>query len=82
MVFASWNGHDRGVSAQGFRKHSCAFSLLHGGGLAQAPPETGFSLAVTPFSVSCCAVVPWLCSEPCPAPLLPWGSVSMGSALL
>lgn len=40
-----------GVSAQGFRKHGCAFSLLRGGGLAQAPPEAVFCLVVTPFPV-------------------------------
>lgn len=42
-------------------------------------------MAVTLLPVSRCAaraVVPWLCSESCPAPLLPWGLVSVGSALL
>lgn len=52
-----------GVSLhRGSRKCSCAFSLLCGGRLAQAPPE---------------AVFLWLCSEPCPATLLPWGPSAM-----
>lgn len=66
LCIMEWKGHDRGSLHRGSRKRRCAFSLLYGGGLAQTPPE---------------AVFLWLCSEPCPAPLLPWGPSAMGLGL-
>lgn len=54
-------------------------------GRACSGPYRGcFSLAVTPLPISrcaACAVLLWLCSEPCHAPLLLWGPSAMGLGL-
>lgn len=42
LCIMKWKDTMQASLHRGSRKHSCAFSQLHGGGLAQAPPEAVF----------------------------------------
>lgn len=77
-------GHNGDIAARGFQEAQLCLFPAPWGWACSGPSRGCFSLAMTPLPLSHCAaraVVLWLCSGPCPAPLLPWGPSAMGLGL-
>lgn len=77
-------GLNGGIPAQGFQEAQLCLFPAPWGRAYSGPYRGCFSLAVTPLPVSCYAahaMLLWLCSEPCHAPLLPWGPSAVGLGL-